>query len=119
MTAYTIETWLRGKVDYPVPEETIMAILFDNRVENRTEVSCLSEKERDLCLADLLVWLSNSSTVSSAMSDSDGGWKHTDAVKNIANRAALAQRAVALYRKWNSPKVADVNATKITFKPIR
>lgn len=119
MAAYTIETWLRGKVDFNIPEETIMAILFDNQVVSGTEVSCLSEKERDLCLADLLVWLSTSSTVTSAKSDSDGGWKHTDAVKNISNRAALARRAEALYKKWNSPKASDVDASKITFKPIR
>ena len=119
MAAYTIETLLRGKVDYSIPEETIMAILFDNQLERGTCVSNTSEQQRDLCLADLLVWLSSSSTVSSAMSDSDGGWKHTEAVKNISDRDSLARRAKALYEKWLSPKASEVNVSKITFKPIR
>ena len=119
MAAYTIETWLRGKVDYSIPEEAMMAILFDNKLESGTNVSDTSEEQRELCLADLLVWLSNSSTVTTAMSDSDGGWKHTEAVKNISDRASLARRAKALYKKWNSPKAAEVSVSKITFKPIR
>ena len=119
MAAYTIETWLRGMVDFNVPDETLSAILFNNQMEVGTPVATTSEKERDLCLADLLVWLSTSSTVSSASSDSDGGWKHTDAVKNISDRASLERRAQALYKKWNSPKASEVNVSRITFKPIR
>ena len=119
MAAYTIENWLRGKVDYTIPSETMTAILFDNKVAEGTDVSDTTEKERDLCLADLLVWLSCSSTVSSASSDSDGGWKHTDSVKNVHNRSALASRAKTLYEKWNSPKASEVSVSRITFKTIR
>jgi hypothetical protein len=97
----------------------MMTVLFDNGLYEGTGVTDTTEKQRDLCLADLLVWLSYSSTVSSASSDSDGGWKHTDAVKNVANRAALANRAKALYEKWNSPKVSEVSVSRITFKTIR
>jgi hypothetical protein len=32
MAVYTIETWLRGMVDFDVPDATIMAILFNNEV---------------------------------------------------------------------------------------
>ena len=58
MAAYTIETWLKGKVDFDIPSATIMAILFDNGVEQGTPMQNTSEKQRDLCLADLLMWLS-------------------------------------------------------------
>ena len=119
MAAYTIETWLRGMVDFEIPDATLMAIVFNNEVASGSPVASISEKERDLCLADLLVWLSCSSTVSSAGSDSDGGWKHTDSVKNVHNRSALASRAKTLYEKWNSPKASEVSVSRITFKTIR
>ena len=32
MATYTIETWLRGMVDFDIPDATIMAILFNNEV---------------------------------------------------------------------------------------
>jgi hypothetical protein len=118
MATYTIETWLRGKVDYDVPDSALMAILFDNEVAPGTSASSTSEKERDLCLADLLMWLSSSSTASSGEMISDGGWSHQKSNKQVADRARLISRARELYAKWNSDKAKTAVGTKITFKPI-
>ena len=118
MAAYTIETWLRGMVDFDVPDATIMAILFNNEVETVTSVAKTSEKERDLCLADLLMWLSSSSTASSGEYISDGGWSHQKSNKQVVDRAGLVNRAKELYAKWNSDKAKTAVGSKITFKPI-
>ena len=118
MTAYTIETWLLGMVDFDVPEATIMAILFNNEVSQGASVADTSEKERDLCLADLLMWLSSSSTASSGEYISDNGWSHQKSNKQVVNRAGLIQRAQELYAKWNSDKANTAVGAKITVKPI-
>ena len=118
MAAYTIETWLLGMVDFDVPEATIMAILFNNEVSRGASVADTSEKERDLCLADLLMWLSSSSTASSGEYISDNGWSHQKSNKNVVDRAGLIARAKALYAKWNSEKADSVVGSKITLKPI-
>lgn len=118
MAVYTIETWLRGKVDYDVPEEALMAILFDNGVVPDTQASSTSEKERDLCLADLLMWLSSSSVSSSGEMISDNGWSHQKSNKQVANRAENAKRARQLYAKWGSDKANTAVGTSITIKPI-
>lgn len=118
MAAYTIETWLLGMVDFDVPEATIMAILFNNEVSQGASIADTSEKERDLCLADLLMWLSSSSTASSGEYISDNGWSHQKSNKQVVNRAGLIQRAQELYAKWNSDKANTAVGTKITVKPI-
>lgn len=118
MAAYTIETWLRGMVDFDVPEATIMAILFNNEVSQGASIADTSEKERDLCLADLLMWLSSSSTASSGEYISDNGWSHQKSNKQVVNRAGLIQRAQELYAKWNSEKANAVVGARITVKPI-
>lgn len=118
MAAYTIETWLRGMVDFDVPDATIMAILFNNEVEMGVPVASTSEKERDLCLADLLMWLSSSSTASSGEYISDGGWSHQKSNKQVVDRAGLVNRAKELYAKWDSDKAKTAVGAKITFKPI-
>ena len=118
MAAYTIETWLRGMVDFDVPDATLMAILFNNEVAPGTPVSSTSEKERDLCLADLLMWLSSSSTASSGEMISDGGWSHQKSNKQVADRAGLISRARELYAKWNSDKAKAAVGARITFKSI-
>ena len=118
MAAYTIETWLRGMVDFDIPDATIMAILFNNGLASGVPVSDTMEKERDLCLADLLMWLSSSSTASSGEYISDGGWSHQKSNKQVVDRAGLIKRAQDLYAKWNSDKAKTAVGTKITFKPI-
>lgn len=118
MAAYTIETWLRGKVDFDIPDATIMAILFDNEVSQGEPVNSTSEKQRDLCLADLLMWLSSSSTSSSGEYISDGGWSHQKSAKQVVDRAGLIKRAQELYAKWDSDKAKTAVGSKITFKPI-
>lgn len=118
MAAYTIETWLKGMVDFDVPSATIMAILFNNGVEQGTPMTSTSEKERDLCLADLLMWLSSSSTASSGEYISDGGWSHQKSNKQVVDRAGLIKRAQDLYAKWDSDKAASAVGSRITVKPI-
>lgn len=118
MAFYTIEQWLAGMVDFDVPQTAIMAILFNNDVPNGTPVQETSEKERDLCLADLLMWLSSSSTSSSGEMISDGGWSHQKSAKQVVDRAGLIRRAQELYAKWDSEKVTTAVGTKITVKPI-
>jgi hypothetical protein len=118
MALYTIESWLRGKVDYDISDSAIKAILYDNKVSQGTPVEETTEKERELCLADLLMWLSSASSVTSGEKISDGGWSHQKSAKQIADRAGLIKRAQSLYAKWNSDKAKTAVGTTITVKPI-
>lgn len=105
-------------VDFDVPEATIMAILFNNGVAVNTPVANTSEKDRDLSLADLLMWLSSSSTSSSGEYISDNGWSHQKSAKQVVDRAGLVKRAQELYAKWDSDKAATAVGTRITMKSI-
>lgn len=105
-------------VDYDVPSDTIQAILFNNRVVAGTSPAMLTEMERDLCLADLLMWLSSSSTATSGEYVSDGGWQHQKSNKNVADRSALRQRAQALYAKWKSEKADMASANRIIINSL-
>lgn len=96
----TIEQYLSGKVDFNINENTISAILYDRNVAEGTAVNLVSEKQKDLCLADLYVFVANSSTSSSSEYESDGGWQRQKSAKNIHNRAGWLEMANALYAKW-------------------
>ena len=105
-------------VDFDVPDATIMAILFNNEETSGTPVASTSEMQRDLCLADLLMWLSSSSTASSGEYISDGGWSHQKSNKQVVDRAGLIRRAQELYAKWDSDKAKAAVGSKITIKSI-
>lgn len=115
--SYTIEQWLTGMVDYNVPESTVKAILFNNGISVGTEAAQVCERGRDLSLADLYMWLVASSSSSSGEYVSDGGWQLKKANKVVVDRGELRARAVALYKKWDSPKAASAE-NKVKMKNL-
>lgn len=117
MATLTIEQWLGGMVDFNVPETTLAAILFNNNVDAGCSVTNTTEMQRDLCLADLYMWLAASSTSTSGEYESDGGWQHQKSNKTVVDRAGLRARAQELYAKWSSDK-ANSTSGSITLKSL-
>lgn len=117
MATLTIERWLVGMVDFNVPDTTIESILFNNGVTAGTAVASVDERSRDLCLADLYMWLTTSSAATSGEYVSDGGWQHQKSNKVVVDRAGLRANALRLYLKWNSPK-ADTAKGNVTIKKL-
>ncbi len=112
----TIEQYLRGKVDLSISEATIGGILFDRGVAEATSVTEVTERDRDLCLADLFMFVAGSSISLSGEYESDGGWQKSRSGKNVVDRAGLRLRAKALYDKWGEKPLASIGG--IVMKPI-
>lgn len=118
-TSYTITSWLKGKVDFDFPDEAIESVLFDRRVSGDTPAASVSGRERDLCLADLLMYAANSATASGSNLESDGGWQHQKALRNVADRDALRARAMRLYRKWgDAAALEDASSGGIVIRDL-
>lgn len=107
MAQLTIEKWLSGMVDYNLPEATLMAILFNNGVTIGTPMESVTERQRELSLADVYMWLCTSSETKSGEYESDGGWQHQKSIKNVVDRSGLRARAMEIYKKWGSEKAAS------------
>lgn len=118
MGAYTIETWLAGMVDLDISETTLKSILFNNNIVVGTPAASCSEMQRELCLADLYMWVSQSSTASTGEYESDGGWQHQRSAKNVADRNAFRARANELYKKWGSDKANSSSVGSIVVRDI-
>lgn len=102
----TMVRWLRAKADpiIDLSDDFIRAALAGRGVnDDETLLSEVSEKTRDLCLADIYWGAAVSSVKSGTQGESDGGWTHYVAIKNVINRDALRQMAQELYDKWDEP----------------
>lgn len=75
-----------------------------------------TEKQKDLCLADVYYAAAVSSVKTGTQGESDGGWTHYVAIKNAVNRSGLLDMAKALYDKWKVPFLDPRN--KIRVKPL-
>ncbi len=109
--AYSITDWLSGMVDFNVPDKTLKAILFNRGIESTDFAVSVSERSRQLCYADLLIWLTTTSQTSSGSLDSDGGWQHQESAKNITDKAGLRAKALAIYKKYGDSTAENVVVT--------
>ena len=116
-STYTIKEWLKGMAaDFDVSDQTLRAILYNNGLSGDTDVADVSEKSKDLSLADLYMSLASSSSKSGSIYDSDGGWQRGRATKNVVDRSWFRDRANDLYKKWAPEKV--VTHGKIVLKNL-
>ena len=102
----TLAAWFRAKTDPIIDfsDDFIWATLLHRGVDDdETLVGDVDERTRDLILADAYYGAAISSTKSGTQGESDGGWTHYVAIKNVVNREALLRMAKDLYDKWNEP----------------
>lgn len=108
---YLIADWLSGMVDFNVPDKTLKAILFNRGVESSDFAVSVSERDRQLCYADLLIWLTTTCQTSSGSLESDGGWQHQESAKTVTDRAGLRAKALAIYKKYGDAAADNVMTT--------
>ena len=104
----TLAAWFRAKTEHilDVSDDFIWATFLHRGVEDdETLVSEVDERTRDLILADAYYGAAISSTKSGTQGESDGGWTHYVAIKNVVSRDALLKMANDLYAKWDEPLV--------------
>lgn len=102
----TLVSWLRAKTELilDLSDDFIWATLLHRGVDDdETMVSDVDERTRDLILADSYFGAAISSVKSGTQGETDGGWTHYVAIKNVVSRDALMQMAKDLYDKWDEP----------------
>lgn len=102
----TLASWFRAKTDHIIDysDDFILATFLHRSVDDDDAlVSDVDERTRDLILADAYYGAAVSSTKSGTQGESDGGWTHYVAIKNVVSRDALMQMAKDLYAKWDEP----------------
>lgn len=105
--SYTLRQWLVGKVDFDFPDAAIDSVLFDRCRDGGEPAADVPVRDRELCLADLLMYAATSATASGSNLESDGGWQHQKAVRNVSDRDALRARAMRLYAKWGDAEAEE------------
>lgn len=110
----TLEKYLSGKVrNINVPDNAISTIIMDagiTSVENPdkdTDVSLLSLKERELCLAWLYVWIGGSPTQSGGWTEEDADWKQSENGERMSASVLKQYLAMAneIFDKYDMPLV--------------
>lgn len=98
--------WLRTKAEpyMDLSDDFLYASMVHRGIDDDTALlSDATDKQKDLCFADILFAAATSSVKTGTQGESDGGWTHYISIKNTVNRDGLLRMARALYEKWNEP----------------
>jgi len=108
----TIEQYLSGKVrNINVPDTAISTIIMDagiTSVEDAnkdTDISKLTLRERELCLAWLYVWIAGSPTQSGGWTEKDADWESSENGERMSASVLKQYLAMAndIFDKYDLP----------------
>lgn len=74
----TVLDWLCDVVNFPVSEGAAKDIIVERGVDPSSSVTDVDKRDKDLCKADLYVWLCTSPTRRGDTQDSDNSWSHKE-----------------------------------------
>lgn len=86
-----------------ISESTIKGILIDASIDAGTPVPDLTEKQKDLALAYLLIRIAFNPLMSQKVTDKDGDWEHSEGSEQWS-RSQLMQFLILardLLKKWD------------------
>lgn len=85
-----------------VSESTIKGILIDAGIEAGTPATSLTEKQKDLALAYLLIRIAFNPIMSQKVTDKDGDWEHTEGSEQWSKSQLMQYLILArdLLAKW-------------------
>ena len=111
----TIEGYLRGLVDFDVPDSALNSIMFDRGISMGDDASDIDKRTRDLCYADVLMWGTTTASTIQGESESDNGWSHTATSRTLSinDKRRLEERAMSIYNKYSDAKGENVKSVKI------
>ena len=98
----TIEEYLRGLVYYEIPDATLRSILYKRNVADGEDVSALTERDMDLCLAEVYMWCASTPSSRNNTEDADGNWKHIEGgwQTSAYDKRQMRSMALDLFKKW-------------------
>ena len=105
---YTVADHLCGRVNYDVPDETVVAICKKRGVdETLAYPDGCKDINVDLLYADILKWIILGPSRRGDVSDADNGWKHSEGSFTLSkeDKKLLMNEANDIYEANGEPKI--------------
>lgn len=106
-TERTILDWLCDIVNFPVSEGAAIDILTERHIAPNMLLDEVEKKDKDLCKADLYVWVCTSPNRRGDMQDSDNSWSHKEGGYTLSaeDKKRLMSMANNIYEMYDEEPV--------------
>ena len=105
MAEFNIVKWLKNRIGYDVPTDKVEVIVMERGLQNVTDYAELTQKDKDLLLADVLFLLLTSATQTASKSWQSGGTTMTIGSQMLTGKAEFYNMMTGIYEKYNDPKL--------------
>lgn len=96
---------------YHFEKSVLERIALERGVSNVKSLEELTQKDRDLILADMLFILYTSPTQTASLTKQHGSFSQTIGSQYISDKRNIYELMNKLYAKWGDPKLDDVTDT--------
>lgn len=105
---YDLIDYMSGLTVYVLDETVYRTIAFDRGVAGKS-AGDLTQKEKDLLEADILLKVYHGADNIPSFSRQHGQFSTTTGQQTIRDKEAIYERLKALYRKWDDPKLESLS----------
>lgn len=105
MAEFNIVKWLKNRVGYEVPTEKVEVIVIERGLQDVKEYSELTQKDKDLLLADVLFLLLTSATQTGSKSWQSGGTTMSIGSQSLTGKERFYDMMTSIYQTYDDPKL--------------
>ena len=108
---FTLGDYLKGKVrGITLPDDALMSICADVQLQPDVPIANVSERDRELSLAWLYMWVALGPTQTATVKDEDADWSHSEGGERMSANALKRYLDMAneIFDKYDLPTVGAV-----------
>lgn len=109
MIQFDILSYMSSLTGFTFEKSVLERIALERGVEEVSSLEELSQKDRDLLLADLLFIIYTSPTQSPSISKKHGSFSLTIGSQYISDKKNIYELMNKLYSKWSDPKLDNLD----------
>lgn len=109
MIQFDIITYMSSLTGYSFDRPVLERIALEREVDGIASFEELTQKDRDLILADMLFVLYTTPTQTSSLTKQHGAFSQTIGSQYISDKRNIYELMNKLYAKWGDPKLDDIS----------
>lgn len=111
MIQFDIIAYMGSLTGYTFDRPVLERIALERGVQDAVSLEELSQRDRDLILADMLFVLYTSPTQTASLTKQHGAFSQTIGSQYISDKRNIYELMNKLYAKWDDPKLEDISDT--------
>lgn len=111
MIQFDIIAYMGSLTGFTFERPVLERIALERNVQGVVSLEELSQKDRDLILADMLFILYTSPTQTASLTKQHGAFSQTIGSQYISDKRNIYALMNKLYAKWGDPKLDDISDT--------